>query len=1631
MASLPQGWESDYDGNRWFFRYKPTGAVQYMFPKEGDEFSVYHDNFWSVPSSFSPTPDESREGGHQRHTSGLSTHTPSGTRNGKENNSNSSATLSRSDFLSASSFDMFGGFLGPASFSDVSPVDEDEEVTSMPTAAQEVDAKTASDTADSLTVSSTTTSYPEAPKGAVEIASGLAQATDAVEIHELPDASTLGGRHYASDPVGNISELATEQTLHCEDELAPVELDGGPVQIQPGRTEPAPRLTREPNIASTESTSTPTTPLPYTPDPSTAQVRPPSFLPTTSEPQTQVTEAALASPTVAADPNASSSTQKESEAAPQLDQSTPSYHPFRSSILSALPSGTTTADVEDNTGRQPDVNAKAVAAASARSNSNPTSSQEEQRQATHEAIQVTSTAPVVLSPHQVIPDQATPPTQQTPAPPAASALASYSPLSPKQTDLDRVPSILQPASKRATQAQALLAPTSNTGLVLSDVPLALRPANNATFLSTTQLGDSHHTRGHAEDSSAQSTLGEIDYTKQALATFSTNDKVRPSQTQSDLMPAPLRLSRQASPSSPTPSVTMPSYLDTRTDTSAVVSSASFDAMNALVAVPASTSPQSPPAQQTLPFTVDSLLRSESYSEQEHMHSTVLSDPASTNASGYVVGRAPAASTPITTQSSLAPDAFISANFARIDVITPQPAPIALPAAISPPGASVINGNADDGVSDLSADLSRMEVTNEQPWQAQASIATTATPSPKSLPADAPGRLQPAQQKRFSVVQRKAVGRAAAAPAGSVTRPISSQSVAVQSSQLANASTAPAPSPSPAPSMTPSTSTLPHRPSVSSVSSQSSQNGGAFLPTQRAPSATQSTHGDYRTPNQGASTPQQMQPSPASSFRSMYSPPALGAPLVPHPPTDTPSQPGGDDSSAHAFAEQPPAGQHTSKEPAQTSIAAQAFPGTLPQPGTNSGNDFGTAPQHRMSLPSQLPSQQAQQSFFPPPPLAMGGNPPPLPNRVATPGQSGQAGQAPPLATSGAPSSASTPGATPGTAPPIPGPPSTGPADAAARQFPHLQHAQTMPATLSHNHPPHPHPAQSITPSGYSVAGQPFQPGPGQPVSQPMAMGPNGVPLPSTQAYPYLAAPAQMPQPPQAQAYSQAYVPAAYIPGTSTAPVAGANGPTFAAGPTGNIASLPTQNNRPVSMAMPPRPEGTTAAPSSSSSSGLFSKLLKNPAVKRTAFAIGGALVGESIGLSGAAGARLGTSAYSSHQQYKRQSAQQAAIESAVQKAQANAAAQAQQQILAAQQQAAGGRPPLYSMHTAPGQLQQNAPPRMPGVPAVPQPYIPGQPATGQTVPVQTGRPAVPTSFSAPPGQVRPAPGVPYIPGQTASPGTGETPGPAPSVPAGAIPGAAPGFSPGSAPGAAPGPGPGSAPGAAPGAASGSPSAGYTSGTVPGPDFHQGGAPGATAGAPPSAAFGTAAGQDRATSGRPHGTAGGRGYTPNQRPPGAAGMPPGHAAGRGRGAGPMPGAAAGPAGAGRGAPSNGEQLANTVINSLLHAHQQSQQQDPYSAILHQQQQQQNAFMNILNQSQQQQQNAFTNLFNPSQQTTFGFPTVAPAPVPVFDMNTNTQIDIDVTNNFTFDDNSGLGNWGSDTGDFGGDTGDFGGDGGFNF
>ncbi|KAI0143751.1 hypothetical protein GGR57DRAFT_342909 [Xylariaceae sp. FL1272] len=202
MARLPDGWESDYDGTRWFYRYKATGTVQYHFPQPGDEYAEFFLDDGSGPLEL--TPEESlaiERQAKRRSGMGGETETTSDTTRSESKRDNKkieaigekdSNGMSATGYFDPSSFMFSGGY------SDISPMDND------------------SPRLDS--VLTTTNTHPTAA--------------------ELPE----GDRQMWS-PVGFVAELATQDTIKCAEELAPVELDAAsfaPASIQTNITQNAP-----------------------------------------------------------------------------------------------------------------------------------------------------------------------------------------------------------------------------------------------------------------------------------------------------------------------------------------------------------------------------------------------------------------------------------------------------------------------------------------------------------------------------------------------------------------------------------------------------------------------------------------------------------------------------------------------------------------------------------------------------------------------------------------------------------------------------------------------------------------------------------------------------------------------------------------------------------------------------------------------------------------------------------------------------------------------------------------------------------------------------------------------------------------------------------------------------------------------------------------------------------------------------------------------------------------------------------------------------------------------------------------------------------------------------------------------
>lgn len=207
-----------------FFRYKPTGIVQYTFPKPGDEFPEFIDA--SAPPLDLP-PEEKLVSQQQVKRRGTADSSSVKSPAAKQGDEVTSATLAKGEG---------GGFwfqpdfmyLGPGSYNDISPVDEqDEEQVGLGFGGNkgpggqkepETDADQAARSHISPETSARTT--PLASNSQTAVATPvLGSVTEVAEVV----AVELPARRAA---VGVVAELPTETTARCRDEThpAPVEL---------------------------------------------------------------------------------------------------------------------------------------------------------------------------------------------------------------------------------------------------------------------------------------------------------------------------------------------------------------------------------------------------------------------------------------------------------------------------------------------------------------------------------------------------------------------------------------------------------------------------------------------------------------------------------------------------------------------------------------------------------------------------------------------------------------------------------------------------------------------------------------------------------------------------------------------------------------------------------------------------------------------------------------------------------------------------------------------------------------------------------------------------------------------------------------------------------------------------------------------------------------------------------------------------------------------------------------------------------------------------------------------------------------------------------------------------------------
>ncbi|RYP34329.1 hypothetical protein DL767_004323 [Monosporascus sp. MG133] len=228
MLGLPEGWESDYDGQRWFYRYKPNGLTQFQFPQPGDEFpSFVGDDGELEPEERLASELQLR----QRNAQELNTHGDT-----KRSRSGRKKTVER---IKDDEFSMGAtGYFDPSSFMYFGPEEPKDAGSKADKRGIEADGAECKEIEESPANAVDPAQSPGPTPSTVnsELATNRPLASD--ESSELVNvaAELPGGNERKRSPLGLIAELAGSYTAKCADELAPVELDAMPA-MRPGVAE--------------------------------------------------------------------------------------------------------------------------------------------------------------------------------------------------------------------------------------------------------------------------------------------------------------------------------------------------------------------------------------------------------------------------------------------------------------------------------------------------------------------------------------------------------------------------------------------------------------------------------------------------------------------------------------------------------------------------------------------------------------------------------------------------------------------------------------------------------------------------------------------------------------------------------------------------------------------------------------------------------------------------------------------------------------------------------------------------------------------------------------------------------------------------------------------------------------------------------------------------------------------------------------------------------------------------------------------------------------------------------------------------------------------------------------------------
>ncbi|KAK4228805.1 hypothetical protein QBC38DRAFT_361227, partial [Podospora fimiseda] len=246
-SGVPENWEMDYDGKRWFYRYKPTGLIQYTWPKPGDEFPEY------VQEGAPPldlAPEEMLSSQKQRRRSTFDNDlSKSKRKEGKqpfiiEEDDEPNNFWDQPDALM---------YMGPGAYTDISPLQEDDEIRQEGSKPDERPLQTVTERLEQTHISPlvsaettplvvnsqpiiTTPKTDSAHHAPVQVQAPVevpAAPVEAPVTTPSPTVPLLDSRQVPYTPVGFVAELPSELTAQCHEEIhpTPVELPGNEIMM--------------------------------------------------------------------------------------------------------------------------------------------------------------------------------------------------------------------------------------------------------------------------------------------------------------------------------------------------------------------------------------------------------------------------------------------------------------------------------------------------------------------------------------------------------------------------------------------------------------------------------------------------------------------------------------------------------------------------------------------------------------------------------------------------------------------------------------------------------------------------------------------------------------------------------------------------------------------------------------------------------------------------------------------------------------------------------------------------------------------------------------------------------------------------------------------------------------------------------------------------------------------------------------------------------------------------------------------------------------------------------------------------------------------------------------------------------